>query len=82
MRFGDLLKAVGAEDEREELARLGREYAEARRLTREGGEPQGEARREAALDALLDKVRWSLRAARHPLPTRQQLEEMLTEPFE
>ncbi|HEY0101017.1 MAG TPA: hypothetical protein VGB76_18980 [Pyrinomonadaceae bacterium] len=82
MRFEELMKVVGGEAEREELTRLGREYADAHRLTHERAGPQAAAQREAALGALMDKVQFHFRAIRHPLPTRQQLEEMLSEHFE
>lgn len=79
MRFEDLLKVIGEDDDREEFTRLGREYADAHRLARAG--EGSEAQREAALGALMEKVQWHFRAIRHPMPTRQQLEEMLAEHF-
>lgn len=81
MRFEDLLKVIGEKADREEFTRLGREYADERRLARAGGGGGDEARREAALGALMEKVQWHFRAIRHPMPTRQQLEEMLAEHF-
>lgn len=79
MKFEDLLKVIGEDDAREEFTRLGREYVNERRLARAG--EGSEERREAALGALMEKVQWHFRAIRHPMPTRQQLEEMLAEHF-
>lgn len=81
MKFEDLMKVIGGEAEREELTRLGREYTEAQRLMRARGDAQDDAERDAALGELMDKVQLHFRAIRHPLPTRQQLEEMLSEHF-
>ena len=82
MKFEDLVKVIGNQDDREEFVRLGQQYAEAHKLAQARAEPQAEAQREAAFTQLIERVQLHFRAIRHPMPSRQELEEMAVEHFD
>lgn len=65
----DLLKVMPAEKDRDEVRRLAREV-------------RPDARGPAAdqvVDEMMERIRYGLRAVRHPLPTRQEVERMVRE---
>jgi hypothetical protein len=76
----ELLRLVGEAEARKDLLRLAREYGRARR-----GRVRGEAssttsdvgRETELLDAIMHRVQLAFRAVRRPLPTREEIEEML-----
>ena len=74
MEFDDFLELTGSQAEREELLRAGQRFYDAAQLS--------SSAREALLDQVMERVQWSLRAVRHPLPTRAELEGMLLEYFD
>jgi hypothetical protein len=74
MEFEDFLQLTGSEAEREELLRSGQRFYDATQPS--------SSEREELLDQVMERVQWSLRAARHPLPTRAELEAMLLEYFD
>jgi hypothetical protein len=82
IKFEDLLKVIGKEDDREEFVRLGQQYAAAHKFAQGRAEPQAEAQREAALGQLIARLQEHFKPIRHPIPSRQELEEMAVEYFE
>ncbi|HET7460072.1 MAG TPA: hypothetical protein VFJ82_02445 [Longimicrobium sp.] len=79
MKLDDLVSLIPRTGEREQFLDLGRRYYAAR--TAAGAGREASAGDEAALDELMEQVRWHLRAARHPIPARDELERMVREHF-
>jgi hypothetical protein len=65
----ELLRIMPAEEDREELRRLAREL---------GPDDRGPGK-DQIVDQMMERIGWGLRAARHPLPTRQEVERMVRE---
>jgi CHASE3 domain sensor protein len=85
MKFENLLGLIAKESDQKEFVRLGQEYVKAHQDTREASDSAGartaETEREDILDQITKQIQWHFRAVRHPIPTRQELEEMLKEHF-
>jgi len=67
-RLEDLLRIMPAADDQAKLRQLADESRVAR----------GPAR-DAKVDEVLQQIAWGLRAVRHPLPTRDDVERMISE---
>lgn len=65
----DLLKAMPAQEDRDEVRRLAREVRP---------DARGPAV-DQVVDRMMEKIQWGLRAVRHPLPSRQEVERMVRE---
>ena len=65
----ELLKVMPAEKDREDVRRLAREVRH---------DARGPAV-DLVVDQVMEKIGWGLRAVRHPLPTRQEVERMVRE---
>lgn len=65
----ELLKVMPAEKDREDVRRLAREVRP---------DARGPAV-DLVVDQVMEKIGWGLRAVRHPLPTRQEVERMVRE---
>jgi hypothetical protein len=80
MTLQDLLKLIAKADDQQELLQLVDQYQRA--VPRGGGSASSDsaavdAQRQEALDKIMERVQWHFRALRHPLPTPQEVEEML-----
>jgi hypothetical protein len=80
MTLQDLLKLIAKADDQQELLQLVEQYQRA--AQRGGGSESSDssaidAQRQEALDKIMERVQWHFRALRHPLPTPQELEEMI-----
>ena len=65
----ELLKVMPAEKDREDVRRLAREVRP---------DARGPAV-DLVVDQVMEKIGWGLRAVRHPLPSRQEVERMVRE---
>ena len=80
MQLEDLLQLIGTEAERATFQRRGQRYYQAhqqREACTSAAAPDAEARREELLDQIMHRLRYYFRAIRHPLPTRQEVAEMI-----
>jgi hypothetical protein len=80
MTLQELLKLIAQADDKQELLHLVDQYQRA--AQRGGSIASGDssavdAQRQEALDKIMERVQWHFRALRHPLPTPQEVEEML-----
>ncbi len=82
MELEDLLALIDKESEKKEFLRLGQDYHQARQqpgANRSNSAPNPPP--EEILDQIMKQIQWHFRAIRHPMPTRQQVEEMIMEHF-
>ena len=84
MTLEDLLKLIGREADREEFLGLSEQYHEARRARETsavGGAATVDARQGALLEQVMQRIHWHFRALRHPLPTPEEVDEMIRNYF-
>ena len=84
MKLEDLLKLIGREADREELLGLSEQYHEARQareMNEAGGAPNVHANQGELLDHIMERIHWHFRALRHPLPTPEEVDEMIRDYF-
>ncbi|MFN2566540.1 MAG: hypothetical protein ABR499_16200 [Gemmatimonadaceae bacterium] len=81
MEFDDLLSIIAKDDRRQEFAALG-ERLNALRPSGATRSPAADAQRRALLDEMRHQLRLHLRAARHPIPTDDELEAMVGRHFD
>jgi hypothetical protein len=86
MKFETLLGLIAKESDQEEFLSLGQQYHTARRAAREANAPNAEpaaaSQTEELLDQIMKRIQWHFRAIRHPIPTRQEVGEMIEDHFE
>jgi hypothetical protein len=81
VEFHDLLGIIAKDDRRDEFAALG-ERLHALRPAGGARSASAEAERTALLDEMRHELRLHLRAARHPIPTDDELEAMIGRHFD
>jgi hypothetical protein len=84
MKLEDLLKLIGQEADREEFLGLSKQYHDARqaRGTNEAaGASPINAGQEALLEQVMQRLQWHFRAIRHPMPTPEEVDEMIRDYF-
>jgi hypothetical protein len=85
IKLGDLLGLIAKESDQEEFLDLSRQFNEAQQA-RKAKKPAealaAESQSKETLDQIMERLRWHFRAIRHPMPTRQELEEIIKEHFE
>jgi hypothetical protein len=82
MTLQDLLKLIVKSDDQKELLHLVDQYQHAAQTSShiESSDSSAvDAQRQEALDKIMERVHWHFRAIRHPLPTKQELEEMIVQ---
>jgi hypothetical protein len=86
MKFENLLALIAKESDQEEFRRLGQQYHTSQQAARAANtsdaEPADDSPLEEILDQIMKRMQWHFRALRHPIPTRQQVREMIKEHFE
>jgi hypothetical protein len=84
MKLEDLLKLIGQEADRAEFLGLSEQYHEARQA-REANEAAGappiDAGQGALLEQVMQRLQWHFRAIRHPMPTPEEVDEMIRDYF-
>jgi hypothetical protein len=70
--FESLLRLIPKEADRQKLRDLAREFSL-------GRQAPGASRGEQALDQIMHQIQLHFRAIRHPLPGKQEVEQMLLE---
>lgn len=73
MTLEELVRLVAKPDDRTELLQLGRELHRERQAR--------SAAADEVLERIMDRIQWHFRAIRAPMPTRQDVEEMISEHF-
>jgi hypothetical protein len=84
MKLQDLLNLVGQEADRAELLGLSEQYhaaCQARMTNEAAGMPTEDARQRALLEQVMQRIHWHFRAIRHPLPTPEEVDEMIRDYF-
>ena len=84
MKLEDLLKLIGQEADREEFLGLSKQYHDARqaRGTNEAaGASPINAGQGALLEQVMQRLQWHFRAIRHPMPTPEEVDEMIRDYF-
>ena len=82
MTLQDLLKLIVKSDDQKELLHLVDQYQNAAKTSghiKSSDSSAVDAQRQEALDKIMERVHWHFRAIRHPLPTKQELEEMIVQ---
>lgn len=83
MTLKDLLKLIAKSDDKKELLHLVDQYHNAATMSgriESSDSSSVDSQRQEALDKIMERVQWHFRAIRHPLPTQQELEDMIVEP--
>jgi hypothetical protein len=84
IEYTTLLDLIHLEPDRDELTRLGKQIFESGQ-TLETADPSERAaadlHRSELLEQMLQSIQWHFRALRHPMPTREELAEMVNEHF-
>lgn len=80
IEYSTLLDLIPREPDRNELTRLTKEYYETGQGS-EDADPTERAttdtRQSELLDQILEKIQWHFRAMRRPMPTREEVAEMV-----
>ena len=83
--YDTLLGFIPRDADREKLSGLSKQLFESE-LARESAEPTersaADSRRAALLDQLTETIQWHFRAARRPMPTHEEISEMVKEHFQ
>ena len=82
MTLQDLLKLIVKSDDQKELLHLVDQYQNAAQTSshsKSSDSAAADAQRQEALDKIMERVHWHFRAIRHPLPTKQEVEEMIVQ---
>lgn len=85
IEYGTLLGLIPRESDRKELTRLGKEFYESGNtlgVAAPNERAATESRRADLLDQILQKIQWHFRAMRRPMPTREEVAEMLKDHFQ
>jgi hypothetical protein len=80
MTLKDLLKLIAKPDDKKELLHLVDQYHNAATMSgciESSNSSAVDSQRQEALDKVMERLHWHFRAIRHPLPTQQELEEMI-----
>lgn len=80
MTLKDLLKLIAKPADKEELLYLVDQYYNAVTVPGHIGSSNSSAidlQQQEALNKIMERLHWHFRAIRHPLPTQQELEEMI-----
>jgi hypothetical protein len=84
MKLEDLLNLIAQAADRAELLGLSERYHEARQA-RETNEtarmPTADARQRELLEQVMQRIHWHFRAIRHPIPTPEEVDEMIRDYF-
>ena len=84
MKLEDLLNLIGQEADRAELLGLSEQYHEARQAGKTNdaaGMPTVDARQRELLEQVMQRIHWHFRAIRHPMPTPEEVDEMIRDYF-
>ena len=81
MTLKDLLNLIAKPDDKKEILHLVEQYHNAATMSGRSKSSNSlavDSQRQEALDKIMERLHWHFRAIRHPLPTQQELEEMIT----
>ena len=85
INYDTLIKLIPRETDREQLSELSKQLFESEQA-RESADPAkrsaADSRRTELLDQLLQTIQWHFRAMRRPLPTHEEIAEMVNEHFQ
>jgi hypothetical protein len=85
IEYSTLLDLIPREPDRNELTRLTKEYYETGQSP-ENADPTERAttdtRQSELLDQILERIQWHFRAMRRPMPTREEVVEMVKSHFQ
>jgi hypothetical protein len=85
IEYTTLLDLIPRESDRKELTRLSKQYYESGQ-TPEAADPTeratADSRRSDLLDQIIQSIQWHFRAMRRPMPTREEVAEMVKEHFQ
>jgi hypothetical protein len=85
IEYDTLLNLIPRETDRERLSDLGKQLFETEQA-RETADPAtrsaADSQRNELLDQLLERIQWHFRAMRRPMPTREEISEMVKEHFD
>jgi hypothetical protein len=85
IEYDTLLNLIPRETDREQLSDLSKQLLESEQA-RETADPAkrsaADSRRSELLDQMLERIQWHFRAMRRPLPTREEIAEMIKEHFQ
>ena len=82
MKLENLLMLIAKEEDKKELLELVDQYQNASRrpgLSESTSSSAVDLRRQEAMTRIMERIHWHFRAMRHPLPTQQEIEEMVAE---
>jgi hypothetical protein len=83
-KLENLIGLIHKEPDKEEFLELSRQYNETlqgRRGTESAEAIKAELEK-TALDQIMKRLQWHFRAIRHPMPTSEEVEDMIKEYFE
>ncbi|MCA1624067.1 MAG: hypothetical protein LC778_09765 [Acidobacteria bacterium] len=83
-KFGNLLGLIAKDSDRDKFLQLSQQYNESRQARKPpepGGSLAADLQNEEIIDQLMKQLQWHFRAIRYPMPTRQEIEEMIYEHF-
>ena len=85
IEYNTLLDLIPREADRKELTQLSQQYHESGQ-TPEAAAPSeratADSQRSDLLDQILESIQWHFRAMRRPMPTREEVAEMVKEHFQ
>jgi hypothetical protein len=79
MELDEIVGVIAREEDRQEFRNLGRRYRKAADPQARGADAMSAAERGVLLDQIMERLQWHFRAARFPLPTRDEVEKMIIE---
>lgn len=85
IEYNTLLDLIPRESDREELTQLGKQYydkAQALEAANPTERATTDSQRSDLLDQIMKSIEWHFRAMRRPMPTREEVAEMVKKQFQ